>query len=85
MSWGSLWRVLQQHNRSDNFIRGWVLCCTGTLAGVIGVAITGYILDAAGGSSSIAGWWRAHSIASVILLGALMVFNVFAKGTKQFD
>eukprot|EP00878_Enallax_costatus_P022442 GHUV01023807.1.p1 GENE.GHUV01023807.1~~GHUV01023807.1.p1 ORF type:complete len:425 (+),score=67.56 GHUV01023807.1:22-1275(+) len=57
----------------------------GTLAGVIGVAVTGYILDAAGGASSLAGWWRAHLLASVILLGALMVFNVFAKGTKQFD
>ena len=62
-----------------------LLLHAGTLAGVIGVAVTGYILDAAGGASSIAGWWKAHSLASMILLAAMFVFNVFAKGTKQFD
>jgi ACS family sodium-dependent inorganic phosphate cotransporter len=57
----------------------------GTLAGVIGVAVTGYILDAAGGASSIAGWWQAHSVAAVILVAAMFVFNAFAKGIKLFD
>ncbi|KAF6258996.1 major facilitator superfamily domain-containing protein [Scenedesmus sp. NREL 46B-D3] len=57
----------------------------GTLAGVIGVAVTGYILDAAGGASSIGGWWQAHSLAAGILVLAMFVFNAFAKGTKLFD
>ncbi|WIA29477.1 hypothetical protein OEZ86_011978 [Tetradesmus obliquus] len=57
----------------------------GTLAGVIGVAVTGYILDAAGGAGSIGGWWQAHSLAAVILVAAMFVFNAFAKGTKLFD
>lgn len=52
---------------------------------MIGVAVTGYILDAAGGATNIAGWWKAHSLAAVILLVALVVFNAFAKGTRQFD
>lgn len=71
----------------DECLTGLLVCgvCAGTLAGVIGVAVTGYILDAAGGADSIAGWWRAHSLAAVILLGALLVFNMFAKGTRQFD
>lgn len=55
------------------------------MAGVVGVAVTGHILDAAGGAGSIAGWWRAHSLAAFILLGALQLFNMFAKGTRQFD
>jgi hypothetical protein len=62
-----------------------VLCCAGTLAGVVGVAVTGYILDAAGGASQLAGWWTAHLVASAILLAASMLFNVCAKGTRLFD
>jgi ACS family sodium-dependent inorganic phosphate cotransporter len=57
----------------------------GTLAGVVGVAVTGYILDAAGGAGHLSGWWQAHAVASVVLLCALASFNVFAKGTRQFD
>jgi ACS family sodium-dependent inorganic phosphate cotransporter len=52
---------------------------------VIGVAVTGYILDAAGGAGSIGGWWQAHSLAAVMLVIAMFVFNAFAKGTKLFD
>jgi ACS family sodium-dependent inorganic phosphate cotransporter len=57
----------------------------GTLAGVVGVAVTGYILDASGGAGQINGWWQAHLLASLVLLAACIVFNVFAKGTRQFD
>eukprot|EP00775_Hariotina_reticulata_P010445 gene10445-10603_t len=57
----------------------------GTLAGVVGVAVTGYILDASGGAGNISGWWQSHMLASVILLAACIIFNVFAKGTRQFD
>lgn len=65
----------------------WCLLCfaAGTLAGVVGVAVTGYILDAAGGASQLSGWWQAHIVASAILLFALLLFNVCAKGTRQFD
>jgi ACS family sodium-dependent inorganic phosphate cotransporter len=51
----------------------------------VGVAVTGYILDAAGGAAQIAGWWRSHIVASFILLLALTIFNIAAKGTRQFD
>jgi ACS family sodium-dependent inorganic phosphate cotransporter len=62
-----------------------VICCAGTLAGVVGVAVTGYILDAAGGAAQLAGWWQAHILASGILLGALLLFSACAQGTRQFD
>jgi ACS family sodium-dependent inorganic phosphate cotransporter len=58
---------------------------TGTLAGVVGVAVTGYILDAAGGAGQLGGWWRAHAAASCVLVAALVVFNACARGTRQFD
>lgn len=61
------------------------VAAAGTLAGVVGVAVTGYILDAAGGAGHLAGWWTAHVAASLVLLAALLVFNVFAKGSRQFD
>lgn len=68
-----------------------IRCCAvlshvaGTLAGVVGVAVTGYILDAAGGASQLSGWWSAHFVASAILLAASIMFNICAKGTRLFD
>jgi ACS family sodium-dependent inorganic phosphate cotransporter len=62
-----------------------VCCAAGTLAGVVGVAVTGYILDAAGGASQLSGWWTSHIVASAILLAASLLFSICAKGTRLFD
>ena len=55
------------------------------MAGVIGVAVTGVILDRAGGASAVMGWYHAHAVCAVICLMAAVVFNAFAKGEKVFD
>ncbi|KAL6757466.1 major facilitator superfamily domain-containing protein [Haematococcus lacustris] len=57
----------------------------GTIAGVIGVAMTGYILDHEGGAQVLGGWYHAHGLAAVICIFAMLVFNTFAKGERQFD
>jgi MFS transporter, ACS family, solute carrier family 17 (sodium-dependent inorganic phosphate cotransporter), other len=58
---------------------------TGTLSGVIGVAVTGWILDANGGAAERAGWYQAHMVCAGICLKACSVFAVFARGEKLFD
>jgi len=57
----------------------------GTLSGVIGVAVTGVILDYEGGASNIMGWYHAHALCAVICLSAMAVFNAFARGERLFD
>lgn len=57
----------------------------GTVAGVIGVAVTGYILDWYGGSKNVAGWYAAHAVSAAICVQAMMVFNLFARGERMFD
>jgi hypothetical protein len=57
----------------------------GTLSGVIGVAVTGRILDAAGGASQRAGWYSAHAVAAGICLKAALLFAAFARGERLFD
>ncbi|KAF5827740.1 major facilitator superfamily domain-containing protein [Dunaliella salina] len=57
----------------------------GTLSGVIGVAITGRILDWYGGSTALGGWYQAHALAAIICLGATVIFLSFARGDRCFD
>ena len=57
----------------------------GTLSGVIGVAVTGRILDAYGGAASLLGWYNAHAVAAVGCVLASLVFNAFARGERVFD
>lgn len=57
----------------------------GTVAGVIGVAVTGRILDAFGGASNVQGWYVAHMVAAAICMFAMLVFNAFARGDRMFD
>eukprot|EP00798_Chlamydomonas_sp_ICE-L_P007480 gene7480-625_t len=57
----------------------------GTLAGVVGVAVTGYILDANGGADNLAGWWNAHATCAIICVCSMFVFNLFARGDRLFD
>lgn len=64
-------------------------CCAfvvaGTLSGVIGVAITGLILDHQGGAANIRGWYQAHAVCAILCVVACIVFNVFARGQRLFD
>ena len=57
----------------------------GTLAGVIGVAVTGRILDAGGGAGEIQGWWSAYVVCAAICVAATLIFALFAKGKRLFD
>ncbi len=57
----------------------------GTVSGVIGVAVTGYILDSFGGSANVQGWYTAHAVSAAICLQAMVVFNLFARGDRMFD
>ena len=57
----------------------------GTLSGVIGVSVTGFILDAHGGAANIGGWYSAHAVSSVVLVAAAFVFSMCAKGERLFD
>jgi hypothetical protein len=49
------------------------------------VAVTGWILDWAGGAAVITGWWRAHAVCAAICLAASGVFNIYAQGQRIFD
>ncbi|GLC38691.1 hypothetical protein PLESTB_000590700 [Pleodorina starrii] len=57
----------------------------GTVSGVIGVAVTGYILDLHGGADNVAGWYTASAVSAAICVQAMLVFNVFARGERLFD
>ncbi|KXZ44588.1 hypothetical protein GPECTOR_65g206 [Gonium pectorale] len=57
----------------------------GTVSGVIGVAVTGYILDAFGGADNVMGWYTAHAVSAAVCGQAMLVFNVFARGERLFD
>ncbi|KAG2423950.1 hypothetical protein HXX76_014891 [Chlamydomonas incerta] len=57
----------------------------GTVSGVIGVAVTGYILDAWGGADNVMGWYVAHAVSAAICFQAMLVFNFFARGERLFD
>lgn len=57
----------------------------GTLSGVIGVAVTGRILDAAGGAAVKSGWFVAHAVCASICGAACFAFSLFARGERLFD
>ena len=57
----------------------------GTISGVIGVAVTGVILDRMGGADNLFGWFYAHALCATICIMAMMVFSVFARGERLFD
>lgn len=56
----------------------------GTLAGVVGVAATGYLLQWAGGAEQLAGWYQAFAIAALQCVGASLVFLAAARGERLF-
>ena len=56
----------------------------GTLAGVIGVAVSGWLLQRAGGAASLTGWYNALGTSSVLTLAGSVIFLRYAKGTRTF-
>ena len=57
----------------------------GTVAGIIGVSFTGYILDSFGGAKETVGWKYAYGTASLLNLLGLIIFIVYCKGHKIFQ
>ena len=65
-------------------IRRGISNTAGTLSGVIGVAATGRILQAAGGADAAAGWQRAFLLAAVQCVLGSLVFLTCARGERLF-
>ncbi|CAN0192104.1 unnamed protein product, partial [Phaeothamnion confervicola] len=56
----------------------------GTLAGVLGVWVTGVVLADAGGSKEPAGWAAAFGLVASVCVGAAAFFAAFAQGEVLF-
>lgn len=61
-----------------------LLVLLGTLSGVIGVAVTGFIIEENGGSESIVGWQLSFAVCAVLGVFGSLIFILFAKGEKLF-
>lgn len=57
----------------------------GTLAGVVGVAVTGVLIQRGGGAGEVGGWYAAHALSAGVCVAAAAVFAVFARGERVFD
>ncbi|CAM6098394.1 unnamed protein product [Calypogeia fissa] len=58
----------------------------GTVAGVVGVAATGWILEfSGGGSSDLSNWSVVFAIPALISILSAVIFCVFATGERIFD
>mmetsp|Transcript_4171 Transcript_4171/g.10464 ORF Transcript_4171/g.10464 Transcript_4171/m.10464 type:complete len:282 (+) Transcript_4171:77-922(+) len=56
----------------------------GTMAGVIGLPVTGYLLQAAGGAAQPAGWHAACAVCSGLCAAGAVVFVIFGRGDRVF-
>lgn len=56
----------------------------GTLAGVVGVAATGVLLESAGGAGVLAGWYAALAVAASLCLAGSFAFLWHARGERLF-
>lgn len=52
-------------------------------AGVVGVAVTGWMLEAAG-VSSLGGWWQAFATSSALCVAGSLLFLTSARGDRLF-
>ena len=50
--------------------------------GVVGVALTGWMLERAGGAAT--GWWQALATAAALCLAGSLHFLAFARGQRLF-
>ena len=51
--------------------------------GVVGVALTGWMIEHAG-QGSLAGWWQAFSTAALMCVAGSAFFLAFARGDRIF-
>ncbi|KAL3151824.1 hypothetical protein ABBQ38_012791 [Trebouxia sp. C0009 RCD-2024] len=56
----------------------------GTLAGVIGVSVTGLLLESNAGQDISSGWWQAFAACAVQCVAGSAVFVIAAKGNRLF-
>lgn len=56
----------------------------GTLAGVVGVSATGFVLQHGGGADVAAGWYAALAIAAGLCVLGNVVFLRYARGERVF-
>ena len=53
-------------------------------AGVIGVAVTGILLDASSDQDISSGWWQAFAACAVQCMAGSAIFVIAAKGNRLF-
>lgn len=53
-------------------------------AGVIGVAVTGILLNASSDQSISSGWWQAFAACAVQCMAGSAIFVIAAKGHRLF-
>ena len=58
--------------------------CAGTISGVIGVSLSGVILDSFGGASNMTGWAFVFGIPAVLNLIGAAHFCIYARGDRIF-
>lgn len=75
------YRTLLSFSMSD--CRG-ISNTAGTLSGVIGVAVTGYLLQWAGGADKVAGWNQSFALAAIQGIAGSIFFILFARGERLF-
>ena len=58
--------------------------CAGTISGVIGVSLSGVILDACGGATNMRGWTYVFGIPALLNVIGAVHFIVYARGDRIF-
>ena len=59
--------------------------CAGTISGVIGVSLSGIILDSFGGASSMTGWAYVFGIPAILNIIGAVHFCIYARGDRIFN
>ena len=67
-------------------MKGWTGCeaAVDQNAGVVGVALSGQLLQRAGGAAVLAGWRHAFGLAAILCIGGSTVFVRYAQGGRLF-
>lgn len=80
-----LFSLLPTPPLAPNFLlRRGISNTAGTVAGIVGVAATGFLLDRAGGAGVVAGWDQAVLVSALTCLLGLGAFAGFARGERLF-
>lgn len=72
-------------NHRRNLVVGFVRFTVHECAGVIGVAVTGLLLDNPSREHEISsGWWQAFAACTMQCIAGSTIFVLFAKGNRLF-